>query len=542
MTAAHPQYSEAITDVVFTTDPTAVTCLVRKVLTLVPDPQTDFVRLLADLGQSYLLCVEVPVDDDGKRCLVQFSYAASLHKPQRAGSRPRRIWHGARAGAARLGRISTARFDVAIGGLDEASSTHVQLRVPPGLRAAQLTPVASETVVQFAPAPGDRGEFKLDRISCTSDRWDMTKGLATGGVGFWQPPRAETEGERRALPTQGRLIVDLALESRGIFTAIAGTSLVLTTAIALLLWFYPSMFGDKEAQDVLVTGILIAPALVTSFVVASREPGVVSGVAQLPRLLLFVNLLLLLSCAVRTIAHRGSEPDVWDYSTLAGSSLVTSWLWFTWVLARRSERTQANSADDRLKAVSPNKSRSRAPVGDFVVPSRHGPRHSVSAELGPVTGRSRFSLDEAAQLARIRHSGQSDKQGRDYYRHHLVPITKLLDPLGEDAAIAGMLHDIVEDTDTSLDELRNLGVPEPIIRAVDSVTKREGEVYDDLISRACADPLGVHVKLADNTQNLLDIPELAVTDLELAQRLQRKYVRARDLLIAAGGSLTPLDN
>ena len=205
----------------------------------------------------------------------------------------------------------------------------------------------------------------------------QTKGLATGGVGFWQPPRPETEEDRREMPTQGRLIVDLALESRGIFTAITGTSLVLTTAIALLLWFYPSMYGDKEAQDVLVTGILIAPALVTSFVVANREPGVLLGggpIAPTP--------LVREPAATPQLCRQDDRsPRRWPrplgLQHLAGSSLLTFWLCLTWASARWSERTQARSAEDTLKAASTIKSTSRAPRGDFVVPTRHGKRHSV---------------------------------------------------------------------------------------------------------------------------------------------------------------------
>lgn len=144
-----------------------------------------------------------------------------------------------------------------------------------------------------------------------------------------------------------------------------------------------------------------------------------------------------------------------------------------------------------------------------------------------------FTLDDARRLARERHEGQKDKQGRDYYEAHLVPISELLADHGEDAAITGMLHDIVEDTPTTLDELRELGVPEAVVRAVDSVTERQGEAYEDLIARACADPLGRRVKLADNTHNLLGIPDLAVVDLAKARRLVRKYVPARDQLLAA---------
>ena len=147
----------------------------------------------------------------------------------------------------------------------------------------------------------------------------------------------------------------------------------------------------------------------------------------------------------------------------------------------------------------------------------------VEAVVGP----------EVVRLARERHRGQVDKQDRDYYEAHLVPIARLLLPFGAAAATAGLLHDIVEDTGTTLDELRALGLPEPVVSAVDAVSRRDGEFYEDLIGRACADPLGRLVKLADNWHNLTGLDDLATVDPEAADRLRAKYLAARARLSAA---------
>lgn len=111
-----------------------------------------------------------------------------------------------------------------------------------------------------------------------------------------------------------------------------------------------------------------------------------------------------------------------------------------------------------------------------------------------------------------------------------MPIARRLESRGEDAAIAGMLHDIVEDTPVTLEDLRDLGVSPAVVSAIDSVTGRDGEPYDGLIARACADPLGVHVKLADNTHNLESLAGLADQDPETALLLQEKYRKAREAL------------
>lgn len=146
-----------------------------------------------------------------------------------------------------------------------------------------------------------------------------------------------------------------------------------------------------------------------------------------------------------------------------------------------------------------------------------------------------FTVADARELARAKHAGQVDKQGRDYFEAHLVPIAAALAPFGPLAEMAGWLHDIVEDTDTSLDDLRALGVPEIVVEAIDAVSRRPGEHYlRGLIPRSAAHPLGRLVKLADNRHNLNSNAELAETDPAKAKSLREgRYLPARRELLAA---------
>lgn len=141
--------------------------------------------------------------------------------------------------------------------------------------------------------------------------------------------------------------------------------------------------------------------------------------------------------------------------------------------------------------------------------------------------------DDVAEFAHRAHAGQVDQQGRDYYEHHLVPIAALLRPFGDDAAVAGLLHDVLEDTPTTVEDLAALGVPAPVIAAVESVTRRDGEPYEALIERAAAHPLGRLVKLADNWHNLSSNAELARKDPKKAAELRTRYESARAKLTAA---------
>src|SRR4051812_50070697 len=104
---------------------------------------------------------------------------------------------------------------------------------------------------------------------------------------------------------------------------------------------------------------------------------------------------------------------------------------------------------------------------------------------------------DVRDIARRAHEGQVDAAGRTYYDAHLTPIAEAAAVFGADAEAAGWLHDILEDTDTTSEQLAEWGVGPEVISAVESVTRRNGETYAQLIDRSCAHPLGRYVKLAD---------------------------------------------
>lgn len=144
-----------------------------------------------------------------------------------------------------------------------------------------------------------------------------------------------------------------------------------------------------------------------------------------------------------------------------------------------------------------------------------------------------ISLTAVRELVRQAHAGQVDKQGRDYITAHLEPIAGLLAQHGEDAEMAGLLHDVLEDTHVTSADLRGAGVPPHVVRAIESVSKRPGEAYDQLIERAASDPLGRLVKLADNRWNLDSNAALAEVDPVKANELRLKYEKARARLLRA---------
>ncbi len=130
----------------------------------------------------------------------------------------------------------------------------------------------------------------------------------------------------------------------------------------------------------------------------------------------------------------------------------------------------------------------------------------------------------AQELARRSHAGQVDKQGRDYYEHHLVPVAELLRPYGTYTYAAGLLHDILEDTAVTAEDLLAAGIPATVVDAVTSVTRSQ-DSYDDLIERARANHIGRLVKLADNWVNLTGLDTME--DEATRDRLRQKYETAR---------------
>jgi (p)ppGpp synthase/HD superfamily hydrolase len=89
--------------------------------------------------------------------------------------------------------------------------------------------------------------------------------------------------------------------------------------------------------------------------------------------------------------------------------------------------------------------------------------------------------------------------------------------------MAAVLHDVVEDTPITLEDLQAAGYPPEVIAAVDSLTRREDEAYESYLERCRANPIGLRVKLADMQDNM-DIRRLQdLRDKDLA-RLQ-KYIK-----------------
>jgi len=132
------------------------------------------------------------------------------------------------------------------------------------------------------------------------------------------------------------------------------------------------------------------------------------------------------------------------------------------------------------------------------------------------------TLESAIQLAAKAHAGQQDKAGKPYILH---PIRVMLSVSTTEEQIAAILHDTVEDTSVTFEQLSEAGFSAEIISAVRALTKLDGESRIDAARRAAKHPIARQVKLADVKDNL-DISRIPhLTDKDHARLDEYKLVQ-----------------
>ena len=138
------------------------------------------------------------------------------------------------------------------------------------------------------------------------------------------------------------------------------------------------------------------------------------------------------------------------------------------------------------------------------------------------------NLDEAILLAVKAHHGQKDKAGEPYILH---PLRLMFRQNSEAARIVAMLHDVVEDTAVTMEQLRDAGFSQEILDAVTLLTHDPQYSYEEYVARLKTNPLARSVKLADLEDNMRMERVAELTEREWA-RLQRYHRAWRELRAA----------
>jgi (p)ppGpp synthase/HD superfamily hydrolase len=135
------------------------------------------------------------------------------------------------------------------------------------------------------------------------------------------------------------------------------------------------------------------------------------------------------------------------------------------------------------------------------------------------------TLERALQIAVQAHAGQKDKSGAAYI---FPPIRVMMRCTSTEAQIVGLLHDVVEDTSVTFEELEGEGFSNTVMEALRLLTHDPQVPYEDYIERVKTHPVATEAKLADLEDNM-DIRRLQEVDEKAVARFKR-YLAAYRLL------------
>lgn len=130
--------------------------------------------------------------------------------------------------------------------------------------------------------------------------------------------------------------------------------------------------------------------------------------------------------------------------------------------------------------------------------------------------------ERAFQIASAAHAGQTDKAGAPYINHPVAVASTVSTEKGKAVAL---LHDVLEDTSLTAEDLLEAGIPADVVSAVVVLTKDPDQDYFSYIEQLASCPLARTVKIADLEHNmdLLRLPEVTEEDKKREEKYQKAY-------------------
>ncbi len=146
------------------------------------------------------------------------------------------------------------------------------------------------------------------------------------------------------------------------------------------------------------------------------------------------------------------------------------------------------------------------------------------------------TIEETIAFIERAHAGQTDRAGEPYYLHPIAVMHRLPAGVDDEVRLAALLHDVIEDTPYTREQLAALGYSERTLDAVEWVTQKPGDArsYPEKIAALIAGGNcdALQVKLADMSENA-DPDRLAKLDAESRAHFLRKYTAPLEALQAA---------
>lgn len=126
-------------------------------------------------------------------------------------------------------------------------------------------------------------------------------------------------------------------------------------------------------------------------------------------------------------------------------------------------------------------------------------------------------IDIALAIAKKAHAGQVDKAGVDYIQHPLYVASQVTT---EQEKAAAILHDVIEDRDVTVADLLAYGLSNKVVTAVQTLTKKKGQSYQEYLEKVKSNNLARVVKLADLKHNsdLSRLKSVSDTDRERVEK------------------------
>ena len=130
--------------------------------------------------------------------------------------------------------------------------------------------------------------------------------------------------------------------------------------------------------------------------------------------------------------------------------------------------------------------------------------------------------EKSIEIALKAYCGKKDKAGKTYILHPLRIMAKM--ETEEEMAVA-LLHDVIEDSHFTRDDLREEGIPLAVVEAVQLLSKNDGESYDQFVGRVSENELASKIKIADieDNINVLRLESIGEEDLARVAKYHRAW-------------------
>lgn len=136
-----------------------------------------------------------------------------------------------------------------------------------------------------------------------------------------------------------------------------------------------------------------------------------------------------------------------------------------------------------------------------------------------------LDIEVAISIALKAHKGQVDKGGNPYILHPLAVMNRV-ETIEE--KIVAVLHDVVEDTEVTIDQLKETGFSEEILEAINLLTRAKEDSYEEFIDKTLKNRIARNVKIADIKENM-NLSRIQDPSEQDYMRLE-KYKRALERL------------